>query len=361
MSTRRQSLIVSGFLLFSVLIGGMAIAESTSSVEAENSIETPERTVDLAGQEFTVDSVGYVDQGNVVRADVSGTGEDQYSVYIYNGDGDPMVQPADGTDDGSVTIPNSDNIPRGTYLLVLSVDGSYESVQPLVISGYEFDVAVSTDNGSLSTTVELTGDTPLPAYVDVAVLNETARRYKLENTSNRTYTVEITDLEPGDYRLYAAARSTEQVNGRDEVVGISSPQTVSIDTGTESTTTTSSDSPGGTEGGGGSVPPTTTSTSPTTTISTSTNQSTSVSTTTTQETVTTQKTPSSIPTPRNVGTSTQSISEPPTDSSSTTASVISPNTSDVSATATTTSVPGFSIVTTVLAGFVLLGLLGKQS
>ena len=355
MRPRLRYVVVTGIVLFSVAVGGMVLAESTNSVEAENSIQTPERTVELDDQEFTVTSLGYVDQGEKVRASVSGTGDEQYSVYLYNDEGDPMVRPAEGTTDGTVTIPDSDKISRGTYLLVLSVDGSYESVQPLVISGYDFDMNITTNSGTISVTVKLTGDTSLPAYVDIVLLNDTAQRYEMTKTADRTYEGNISDLESGDYRLYAAARSTEQVNGRDEVVGISPAQTVSIDSNDSETTTsaseTTSDSNGGGTGGGGGPIAT-----PTTVEPTPTSQQTTTSVTTTENitrtpttTIDTSTTVGSPPTANPTSSPTTSSGVTPSSSVSTTGSVITPGT-DTTTTSTTT--PAFP--TTVIGAMVLL-------
>jgi hypothetical protein len=193
-----------------LLAAGPALASSEYTVESTTSIDTPSRTVTVQGNEYTVTSLGYRDVGETVPVEVTRPGSGRFTVHMYNGNGLTMDS-VEGDENGTHTLDQTTSLERGTYVLALNVDGEdgIQKIQPIVMSGYDFAVdapqEVSEDE-RVSITIELTGETKLPNYVDVAVMNDSTHRYDAVRVDDRTYNVVIEDLDPDEYRLYAAAR-----------------------------------------------------------------------------------------------------------------------------------------------------------
>lgn len=234
------------------LLPGVAAADSTDgySIEATTSIDTPQRTLTILGRDFNVSSLGRVDEGETVRAAVSRPGDGDFTVYLYSYGGERLAT-VEGSQNGTYTLPGTDSLDPGTYLLALSIGGSFERVQPVVVSGYDFALeapAEAPPDEPVSVDLTVTGDGPLPNYVEVVVMNDTLRRYTMAHiVDTRRYTVILDGLAPGTYRLYASAHNDSQV------AGVSSVQTLEVGDPDRESTPTASPTPTASGGGSGTA------------------------------------------------------------------------------------------------------------
>jgi len=243
---RLQTVVMLVLAAVLLLAAGSVTASSAYSVESETSIDTPPRTVTIQGTEYTVSSLGYRDVGETLPVEVTRPENRMYTIYLYNGDGQ-VIDSVRRSENGTYTLDDTTSLERGTYVLALNVGGEREAIQPVVLSGYDFAVEApnqATEDERVTITVELVGNTSLPNYVDLAVMNDSTHRYIATKVGDRTYSVTIGDLAADEYKIYATARGEDEVNGRDEETGVSSVEELTIsstgETTTESTTTEAS-------------------------------------------------------------------------------------------------------------------------
>ncbi|QCC47235.1 hypothetical protein [Halobellus limi] len=365
---RLRTVVLLALVAALLLAAGSALASSEYTVESTSSIDTPSRTVTVLGEDYTVSSLGYRDVGETVPVEVTRPGDEGFTVSMYNGDGLTMDS-VEGSENGTYTLDQTTSLERGTYVLSLEVGDDREAIQPIVMSGYDFAVDAPEEvpeDERVSITVELTDDTERPNYVDVVVMNDSTHRYDAVRVDDRTYNVVIEDLDPDEYRFYAAARGEEEINGRDEATGVSAVQRLNITAEEEEQTTTEAPSTSTTtesSGGGGAQPGgsagTATSTPATETPTNTTATPENVTATPTNATVTDVSTPASPGT--DVDTSTDSSAGESGGSTATDSDVIEPSTptdSDSQAQGTGTSTPMFPL--NVVGAFLALMLLVRR-
>lgn len=355
---KRDSIVVSVVVVVLILMSVATLgATDAYSLEATPGIDTPTRTVSTQVGEYQVSSFGHVDQGSSVEIEVTRPGDDDFQLYFYDKDGNHAQRPKRGYENGTFSF-ETGSLERGSYVVALYHNDDYQQIQPVVIDGYDFSVDAPSEvqfDESVSITIELTGDTTRPYYVDVAVMNDSVHRYTATRVDDRTYNVIINDLAPDDYRLYAGARGKEEVNGEDELLGISAVQPLTVQgdeqtTTTEPQTTTESTTTADSNGAGTETSGSTTSTNPTTTTpttettipeNTTTELPTSHSNTTPVTNSTTEQT--------TVVTATSNSTQATTTTNETAATTpIQPATTSPTD-STPTSTPGFTLVTTILA------------
>ncbi|WP_144905869.1 hypothetical protein [Halobellus captivus] len=311
-----------------LLAAGAAVASSGYTLESETSIDTPSKTVSVQGETYTVSSLGYRDVGETLPVEVSRPGDSIFTVYLYNGDGQ-IMDSVRRTENGTYTLDDTTSLERGTYVLALTVDGSRQAVQPVVMSGYDFAVDAPSEVSEgerVTVTIELTGDTELPNYVDLAVMNDSTHRYVATKVDDRTYSVTFDDLAADEYEIYAATRGEDEVNGRDEVTGVSSVETLTISSNGETTTESSGGSdpdPGTSDSDDSSGTP---STDATTTVPTNTAAQTTTTPGTTPDTTTSAVTPVSPHTDASTSTSTDGSDDNEAEPTSNDSNVIDPST-----------------------------------
>ncbi|MFA1611753.1 hypothetical protein [Halobellus rubicundus] len=247
------------------LSGGVVADENTTAdytIEATTSIDTPQRTLTIIGRDFNVSSLGRVKTGSVIRASVARPGNGDFRILLYSYDGE-RITTVEGNENGTYTLDGTDSLDSGTYLLALSIDRSFEKVQPVVVSGYDFSVDAPADASpeeSVSVDVQLTGDAPLPTYIELVVMNDSMHRYTMAHlVDTREYTVLVGDLQPGEYRLYASAHNDSQIAGASSVQTLTIAESESESTPTPTTTSdepTTARTPGQSGGLAGQSPAT---------------------------------------------------------------------------------------------------------
>lgn len=226
-------------LALCVALAGMAPfvgAQSAYGLSISPSIDAPERTVTLDGQEYQVSAIAQRTPGDELAVAVSAPEGTEYDVDLYDADRQ-VVDYESGVGDDRVAFDTAELEP-GSYVVGLYVDGVYEAIHPVVVAGY----SVSTDHPSEVTagsafevSVEVAPgerSTP-PAGVTVVLWNDgTTERVSASQASDTEYvaTVPGDALSAGEYRVYAAAQGEEEVNGEPELLAASAGGTVTVET-----------------------------------------------------------------------------------------------------------------------------------
>lgn len=221
------------FIIPSAAVG----TDDPYTITIENGeVDVPERTVSVAGQEFTVSSIAPITPGEEINYQISASEDEPYRVVLYsdekrieafNPKGD---QPTFGTD----------NLDPGTYAMAVET-GEIETIQPVVITSYETTLSVpsETDMGDavsaeISIDEHTSVDRETVETVQVVIANGSINEaHTAEQTADGEYVADF-DVEytPGEYRVYAVVRGNGTVeNGRADVIGMSEEQTLTITDG----------------------------------------------------------------------------------------------------------------------------------
>ncbi|WIV68862.1 hypothetical protein [Natrialbaceae archaeon AArc-T1-2] len=237
-----------------------ALSGSDYDIDADDSIDTPERTVEIEGDEFDVSAIGAIEPGEEI--DISVTSTQDYRIYLYNTDSQDEFSENFDADESHVTIGTADdeldtsNLDAGTYMLTLNArDDGRQAVQPLVIQGYDLSLD-HPESGTTDEAIELTATaepetvSDQPDTVEVAIWDgdNDVTDVTLDHTGDTSYeaTLDLGNLDEGDYEVYAAVPADEEAQGY--------PTALAVDTGEALTVTEASDdgeSDDGAGGGGG--------------------------------------------------------------------------------------------------------------
>jgi hypothetical protein len=329
----QRLLVLAGVLVVVLAAGGVSAQSSTYEItDVSGSIDTPERTVTVEGDTYTVSSVSRVSQGDDLSVTVDAPSGERYSVYLYTSERS-IADTKSQTGSGTATL--ATDLEPGSYVVATYNDGTIEDVQPVVISGYDVTVDV-TSTATAGETIPVTAqvdrtaaDRPPEQVLLTVWTDASTREVTATQTDGGAYEASIEGLSAGEYEVYATAHGPEVINDRQELMGISDPSTLTVSTADQTTTEASGGDGGGDDGGGDTDTPTTA--TPTVTPSPT-------------ETVTTTPTATPSPTVTDSPTATDS----PTLTTTSTA-VITPG---ASTTTTTVPDPGPRVLG------VLVGLLG---
>lgn len=212
-------------------------AESEFTITVDNGeIEIPERTVAIEGEEFTVTSIAPIDPGEQIDVSVSAPQDVSYNLHLYDGER-RIVDSVSRTGDATATFETGFMDP-GTYSLVIEEDGTFETIQPVVVTAYDTTVSAPEDVNQADTlTVEVSAeeheDVDAPEIEEVQVVvadEEVADRIRATPTDGNEWKAEIdTERDPGEYRLYATLHDDERIdNGELNIIGMSDERTLEI-------------------------------------------------------------------------------------------------------------------------------------
>ena len=230
-------LILAVFAVFAVVVA----ADGPYEITVENGeIDVPEREVSVAGQDVTVTSVAPIEQGETLDVSTSTTEDGPYDVILYNSNMNFETFEPGLSGDESITF-QTDDLAPGTYGIVIDT-GEVETVQPVVIKAYQMSLSAPSEvnrSESVSADISLDETDPEPEVVEVVLANDTIdERVSAERTAEGEYTAAIpTEYEPGEYRLYAAARNETGGSGLTdaEILSMSDEYTFTINESNEET------------------------------------------------------------------------------------------------------------------------------
>jgi PGF-CTERM protein len=231
------------------------LAASEYGITADPSIDTPTETTTYEGKEYTVNSITPVTTDDTISVQTSVPDGASYEIN-FRGPENQLISSERKTGDASHTIEYYGSGEAGTYAITIQDEGSTQTVQPVVIQGY--DIAVSTpdtveqgDSVTIEATVSERSIEKHSAFdrVEIVIGNENIElREQMSQADDGTYTATVStnDLETKSYNVYAVVRGDEEVRKRAEILGISDATSVEITTA--STETPADSNPGGSPG-----------------------------------------------------------------------------------------------------------------
>lgn len=344
---------------FFIISAGIVMADSEYKITLEDGFDTPNREASVEGNTFTVRGVAGVDAGETITADVTVPEEMDFRVSVRGTlNGDRVIMDSESvSNSGGTTISfDTSGYEPGTYTVALRADGDYQAVYPFVVRGLETDLSVP---DSVVKGDELIVDASLsnidsdvePTGVEIVLTgNGTSTRIDAtEDDGTYTATFQTDSLEIADYQVYAATKNdSETPTGDPELVGLSSPQTVSVTNGTTEDTATPSDdgttgAPGA--GGGGQTTVAGTTSSPTTSTVTDSANNSTITATSGPPTAALSETTSGS----HDSVASETTSANPRSTTSTSDDILTPNSNTpTDSPGTATSTPGFTILLTIL-------------
>ncbi|REA03819.1 hypothetical protein DEQ92_11975 [Haloferax sp. Atlit-6N] len=273
-------------LLLALVLVCSAVAPLTAAqsadydVDIDGDLDIPDRTISTQWGDQTIEAIGSASEDGYLSVSTDGPSGDSYSIRVVDSQQRFYDnKPIDGGGSASETF-SLDGYSPGTYAVALTngTETVY-AVEPFVINGFDVEqtatdrvevddeLLVEVNLSKVSNDVE----SP-PAGVEVVLGNESTsvRTTATQQTGlNYTATVDVASLSTGDYRLYSATQTGDEVFGEPELVAVSGTQSVSV---VEEGSLQDSDSTDGPD-------QTTTTETTETTTSTPTNESTTANTT----------------------------------------------------------------------------------
>jgi hypothetical protein len=239
----RPRLLLVGLLVTAAALG-VALTPVTAAshfqIAADDSQPVPEQSVEFRDTTYVVDSVIVANSGAEINVSVSGP-DDAYRVYIYNSD-EQLVDSRATVGNDTFTF-NLTGYETGSYAVTVYQAGDYEAFEPLVVEGYEVSVDTSertaTDRSlSISVGVERNGSDEDPAGIKAVVASGERDVVVNATGSNGEYTatVETGALKAGNYTVYGVVQGEKQVFGRNEILGVSDPVSLSLQNATTTPT-----------------------------------------------------------------------------------------------------------------------------
>lgn len=340
-----------------LLTAPIAVAATDYTITSTPSIDTPDRTVQIEGDEYTVSSVGRAAPGSDFRIETTAPSGASYDVYLYDGDRNIMdTRSAEGDD--SIQF-STEYLDSGSYVAAIyGPEGSVRAIQPVVVSGYQVEVSdletVSENEGfDVSVSLQKRSESARIDEIEIVVVQDGILVERTTATkATDAYTATVSPLESGRYTVYAVVRNQSTVRGKHELIGISDVTSFRVATDSDQQSPTPTES--GSFGGGGSEPDSAATETPRSTpLDTATERVTSTA--TVRETVTTgdeRPTTETTDAPTTSVTSRQTTT-PDTRTTTTENSFLTPDASTPPTTATQTDGPWVVSLLIVLAAVAL--------
>lgn len=242
-------------VLLSLVAGGaLAQSDRNFSLSTDSEFDVPDRAVTFEGDNYEITSITQAEKDSLLSVTGDGPTGTGYDIILYSAERQIVLNR--GTFAGEQSVSINLSYSPGTYTLAIdSRAGGTEVVHPVVIKGYDVSVSAAesvTNGDAVEVEIELanqTSDTSL-SDVEVVIANQSESVRKTANESGGSYsaTIQTDSLSTGEYELYATARGTEQVNGRNEVLGLSARSSLEITEDTDEGDRNDTSSGGGSSG-----------------------------------------------------------------------------------------------------------------
>lgn len=213
--------------------------DSGYGITIDGSLDVPDRNVSYSGDTFEITSVGKISLGEKITVHTTSSAS-EYDVFLYNSEEEIADSRSFLSGNNTLTFDTAGYTP-GSYAVVISESGVYKKIHPIVLPGYDVSIDVSREKGDpeMTAEVELT-ETELdgaPNRVVVAYGNEqTQRTVEATRTDEGKYTAtaSLAGVPHGEYAVYGIAQTNKTVFRSREIVGISQPTTIEVETSMES-------------------------------------------------------------------------------------------------------------------------------
>ena len=250
-------------LVIVVPVTGVYTVQSNEyQLTSSDSVNIPEQTVSIDGDEYTVDSFATVRVDGTVTVQASGPDGVRFDILLYNSD--EQIVASDSVE-GSQTL-NFDlsSFDSGTYTFVIDdPDGEIQAVLPLIIEGYAIDVDLPsevTTRQNVQVSAELTrldGADTSPETVEINIIRNGETEFvEMERIDDSTYQTTISFNSPGVRDLIVGVRGGDVVDGKQELLAVSDQSELTVITPTPSPTPTETEPPSNPPSGGSDSSPT---------------------------------------------------------------------------------------------------------
>jgi PGF-pre-PGF domain-containing protein len=258
-------------LICSVVLAatGPVTADEEYEITVSGSVDTPTREVEKLGETYEISSIAKTEINSSIDIDVTAPDSDsEYKIYLYNSENQVATGPegdASRTGDTTATF-DLTNLDAGTYAFgAVDGPGAPDAVHPLVIEAFDTSINSAPSSATVGEKITVNVDVDRDSEADddvtkdrveVVVANESTNitETATDDSGDYTATVDTRTLGAGSYNLYATVRGTEEVLERDEILGISEDQSLTVESADDSESTDTSE-PDGTGGGGGGAAP----------------------------------------------------------------------------------------------------------
>lgn len=237
-----------------VVVPVVSAAAANYDITGADSIDTPDRTVTLDGQEYTVKSLSTVDSSSSVTVEATVPSGNAYDINLYSPDNQIVIR-KDKTGSGSATLDLS-GFEAGSYAAGLYDESSIQAAHPVLIPGYDVTLSAPssvTEGGSIDASGSVSARSidkhSTLSYVEVVIGDDADAVTKTVSQSTGDYsaTISTSGLDPGTYTVMTTVRGTEKVRQRDELLGIETA-TLTIDSPSTPTATPTPTDSGGSDG-----------------------------------------------------------------------------------------------------------------
>ncbi|MCZ7355899.1 MAG: PGF-pre-PGF domain-containing protein [Candidatus Methanoperedens sp.] len=243
-------------LIAFILFGSFAAsAAGTATITFDKSITVPAKDFNWQNSTFTVTNVGNYKLNDPITVTIT-SGEAGMRVILYNADrlsewSNPVDIPGGQI---SLTIPSNTVSASGIYGIVISSQGYVIGANPVIISEYDLTVTPDRTQATAGSTIKVTVQVAKNGIpVNIAPNNIIKVEFVLGSTSTYsggnamatatgTYEANVQIPTSGDYRLFAAITTNQNISGYPELIGAGDGGAIKI---------TALSSGGGISGGGG--------------------------------------------------------------------------------------------------------------
>ena len=238
-----------GLALVCVLVvsGVPAAAASAYHLTSPSVVDTPDRTVTVVGESFSITEVARVSQGDELVIESTAPPNTPYQLFLY--DADRQLVSKAGPESrlrGNRTVTfDTAALAPGSYVVVTYANSEFKTVLPVVVTGYAVRVdapTVSHPDDAVPITATLTSESnaSAPRRVDLVVTNVAGARVA-ETTMSKTdtgYEADIRLTEPGAYTVHVSVRGERTVQGQQVILGLSDPVSITVSESAERHTAT---------------------------------------------------------------------------------------------------------------------------
>ncbi len=226
------------------VIGVSAELSTEYSVDITDSVDIPAQTVETEWGEATITEVGKEEAQNYLELSTDAPENESYAIRIV--DSEQRNLKSEFVSGGDVENRELflDYTP-GTYVVALTQDGGDTAVEvePFVVKGYTLDQSVSdvTKGDTITVTIELTKINDRasdPQAVNVTLYDSGVTRVaEATKTDANSYRANFStdELSTGSYDIYAGVEGENNVYNFPELIGISDPISVTVES-TETST-----------------------------------------------------------------------------------------------------------------------------
>ena len=261
-----RTLVICALILMATPI---VVTAAEFDVTTTESINVAERSVDQGGNTYEINSITQVDPNDQITANVDAPSDTDVTMYLYDKN-ENILRGYEGTGptDFNVDIDDHGASEPGTYALVVQSDGVREAAHPLVVQGYSISAnapgsaTMGNDISIDGDFTQLRGDEYDQIEIVMAATDTETEVITQPDVDGETFSTSVStqdsELEPGSYDVYAVVRGSDTALGRQEILGVSSPQLLEIEADESENSNDDDSSDDGNDGGGGTAPADTT-------------------------------------------------------------------------------------------------------